>query len=178
MLFSSVCDTHEFCPCIVSRKCNVFGQVLLYSECLLWFKFSGVWGFTNTWKIGRLTLTWLSPQQGVIQIICPNLQIGNAMHETCLFMFFSVCLARSTSCTLFYLTMSKPILFFSFYWQRSCAHILLNGFCLILQKIQVGAAKVLSVLFVLSDCTQPYVFGNAWFGLDEKQVCHVVTFFI
>ncbi|XP_058213125.1 uncharacterized protein LOC131325082 isoform X1 [Rhododendron vialii] len=40
-------------------------------------------------------------------------------------------------------------------------------------KIQVGAAKVLSVLFVLADCTQPYVFGNAWFGLDEKQMMYL-----
>ena len=43
-------------------------------------------------------------------------------------------------------------------------------FELILQTIQVGAAKVLSLLFVLADCSQTYVLGNACFGLDEKQV--------
>ena len=43
-------------------------------------------------------------------------------------------------------------------------------FELILQTIQVGAAKVLSLLFALADCSQTYVLGNACFGLDEKQV--------
>ncbi|GMP64164.1 hypothetical protein CsSME_00025565 [Camellia sinensis var. sinensis] len=39
--------------------------------------------------------------------------------------------------------------------------------------IQVGAAKVLSILFVLADCSQPYVFGNACFGLDEKKITYL-----
>ncbi|GFY83690.1 nucleoporin [Actinidia rufa] len=39
--------------------------------------------------------------------------------------------------------------------------------------IQVGAAKVLSLLFVLADCSQTYVLGNACFGLDEKQMTYL-----
>ncbi|XAR59056.1 hypothetical protein NMG60_11014687 [Bertholletia excelsa] len=39
--------------------------------------------------------------------------------------------------------------------------------------IQAGAAKVLSILFTLADSSQPYVFGNACFGLDEKQISYV-----
>ncbi|KAL7002581.1 hypothetical protein U1Q18_003733 [Sarracenia purpurea var. burkii] len=38
--------------------------------------------------------------------------------------------------------------------------------------IQVGAAKVLSMLFVLADSSQQYAIGNACFGLDEKQMIY------
>ncbi|XP_059647512.1 uncharacterized protein LOC132293878 [Cornus florida] len=37
-------------------------------------------------------------------------------------------------------------------------------------EIQVGAARVLSMLFVIADNSLPYVFGNACFGLDNKQI--------
>ncbi|KAK3028660.1 hypothetical protein RJ639_037840 [Escallonia herrerae] len=36
--------------------------------------------------------------------------------------------------------------------------------------IQVGAAKVLSMLFVIADYSQQYVIVNACFGLDDKQI--------
>uniref|UniRef100_A0A5B6ZZV4 Nucleoporin NUP188 n=1 Tax=Davidia involucrata TaxID=16924 RepID=A0A5B6ZZV4_DAVIN len=39
-----------------------------------------------------------------------------------------------------------------------------------MQTIQVGAARVLSMLFVIADYSQPYVLGNACFGLDDKQI--------
>ncbi|KAK9287536.1 hypothetical protein L1049_015957 [Liquidambar formosana] len=35
--------------------------------------------------------------------------------------------------------------------------------------IQVGAARVLSTLFIIADYSQQYLFGNAFFGLDDKQ---------
>lgn len=43
-------------------------------------------------------------------------------------------------------------------------------FELILQKIQVGAINALSMLFLNADDLQPYMSGNACFGLDNKQV--------
>ncbi|GKV20984.1 hypothetical protein SLEP1_g31022 [Rubroshorea leprosula] len=36
--------------------------------------------------------------------------------------------------------------------------------------IQLGAAKVLSMLLCMADYLQPYLFGNACFGLDDKQI--------
>lgn len=50
-----------------------------------------------------------------------------------------------------------------------------SGF--LVQTIQVGAARVLSKLFVVADYSQPYVFGNACFGLNDKEVCHFVQSF-
>lgn len=41
-----------------------------------------------------------------------------------------------------------------------------------IQAIQVGAARVLSELLVVADYSQQYRFGNACFGLDDKQVLH------
>lgn len=40
-----------------------------------------------------------------------------------------------------------------------------------MQTIQVGAARVLSELLIVADYLQQYSFGNACFGLDDKQVC-------
>jgi len=47
-------------------------------------------------------------------------------------------------------------------------------FELYMQTIQVGAARVLSELLIVADYLQQYSFGNACFGLDDKQVLHVV----
>lgn len=47
-------------------------------------------------------------------------------------------------------------------------------FELSMQTIQVGAARVLSELLIVADYLQQYSFGNACFGLDDKQVLHVV----
>jgi hypothetical protein len=41
-----------------------------------------------------------------------------------------------------------------------------------MQAVQVGAAKVLSMLFTTADYMQPYLSGNVCFGLDDKQVWH------
>ncbi|XP_052191958.1 uncharacterized protein LOC127801127 isoform X2 [Diospyros lotus] len=40
-------------------------------------------------------------------------------------------------------------------------------------KIQVGAAKVLCMLFALTDCSEQYLFGNAYFDLEEKQILYL-----
>lgn len=45
-------------------------------------------------------------------------------------------------------------------------------FCVI-QVIQVGAARLLSMLFFVADHSQLYISGNACFGLSDKQV-HVI----
>ncbi|CAN4119728.1 unnamed protein product [Withania somnifera] len=37
-------------------------------------------------------------------------------------------------------------------------------------KIQVGAARLLSRLFIIGDNSQTYALGNAYFGLDDKQI--------
>ncbi|CBI37915.3 unnamed protein product, partial [Vitis vinifera] len=37
-------------------------------------------------------------------------------------------------------------------------------------RIQVGASRVLSMLFIIADSSQPYLFGNRCFGLDDKQI--------
>lgn len=39
-----------------------------------------------------------------------------------------------------------------------------------MQAIQVGAAKVLSVLLTVADFSLPYLSSNMCFGLDDKQV--------
>lgn len=51
---------------------------------------------------------------------------------------------------------------------------LVNFFELSMQAIQVGAARVLSSLLIVADYLQQY-FGNACFGLDDKQVFHFVS---
>lgn len=43
----------------------------------------------------------------------------------------------------------------------------------IIQVIQVGAARLLSMLFFVADHSQLYISGNACFGLSDKQV-HVI----
>ncbi|XP_059297405.1 uncharacterized protein LOC132050256 isoform X2 [Lycium ferocissimum] len=39
-------------------------------------------------------------------------------------------------------------------------------------KIQVGAARLLSRLFIIGDGLQSYALSNAYFGLDDKQICN------
>lgn len=41
---------------------------------------------------------------------------------------------------------------------------------LLVQKIQLAATRLLSVLFIVGDDSSSCAFGNAYFGLDEKQV--------
>ncbi|KAB1207586.1 hypothetical protein CJ030_MR7G022888 [Morella rubra] len=43
-------------------------------------------------------------------------------------------------------------------------------YVMFLQAIQVGAARVLSELLIVADYSQQYRFGNACFGLDDKQI--------
>lgn len=45
-----------------------------------------------------------------------------------------------------------------------------------IQGIQVGATRVLSMLFVIADYSQPYMSGNTCFGLGDKQVCFISLF--
>lgn len=40
----------------------------------------------------------------------------------------------------------------------------------IIQAIQVGAARLLSMLFSVADHSQLYISGNACFGLSDQQV--------
>ncbi|KAJ6346155.1 hypothetical protein OIU78_008727 [Salix suchowensis] len=42
--------------------------------------------------------------------------------------------------------------------------------------VQVGAAKVLSMLFTTADYMQPYLSGNVCFGLDDKQIADMRHF--
>ncbi|XP_011046730.1 PREDICTED: uncharacterized protein LOC105141252 isoform X1 [Populus euphratica] len=42
--------------------------------------------------------------------------------------------------------------------------------------VQVGAAKVLSMLFTTADYVQPYLSGNVCFGLDDKQIADMRHF--
>lgn len=43
-------------------------------------------------------------------------------------------------------------------------------FELLIQEIQVGAARLLSMLFFIADYSQSYTSANACFGLGDKQV--------
>lgn len=45
-----------------------------------------------------------------------------------------------------------------------------------MQRIQVGAARVLSVFLMMADIIQPYLFGSS-FGLDDIQVACLRLFF-
>ena len=36
----------------------------------------------------------------------------------------------------------------------------------------MGASRVLSMLFVIADSSQPYLLGNGCFGLDDTQVLY------
>lgn len=53
---------------------------------------------------------------------------------------------------------------------------LINNLEFSVQAIQVGATRVLSMLLTISEYSQPYLSGNACFGLDDEQVCHLCLF--
>ena len=54
-------------------------------------------------------------------------------------------------------------------FQQLYLSVFIKNLKFLMQQIQVGAARVLSVFLMSADIIQPYLFGSS-FGLDDTQV--------